>query len=69
MLFDGGPVLEVIRIGAAGAGVEQFKECSFPGRAVIVARAAKSGWRECGEGAAIERRGKEGMVMGEGTDG
>lgn len=51
----------VIRIGAAGAGVQQFKECRFPGRAVIVARAAKSGRRERGEGAAIKRSEKEGM--------
>lgn len=29
-LVDGSPSLEGIRIGAAGAGVEQFKECSFP---------------------------------------
>jgi hypothetical protein len=27
---DGSPILEVLRIGAAGAGVEQFKECRFP---------------------------------------
>ena len=27
-LVDGSPSLEGIRIGAAGAGVEQFKECS-----------------------------------------
>jgi hypothetical protein len=34
---------EMIRIGAAGAGVQQFKECSFPRRAVTGARAKAGG--------------------------
>jgi hypothetical protein len=47
---DGRPGAGGIRIAGAGAGVQQVKECSFPGGSGYGARAAKGGERECSEG-------------------
>jgi hypothetical protein len=54
---DGCPSLEVIRIGAAGAGKasRQFKECSFPGGGLVLLQGQ-------------QKAGGESAVKGEGSD-
>jgi hypothetical protein len=51
---------EVIRIGAAGAGVQQFKECSFPGGRDWC-KSSKSGGESAAKGGQrLNAGGKEG---------